>query len=78
MPCTEAQKRGNIAYNRRRDSITIRPSKEDGGAVRAAASAAGQPVQVYISQACKERMTRDGFKPSAAQTEWGETNGDTV
>lgn len=66
MPCTEAQKRGNAAYNRRRDSITIRPSKDDGGAVRAAAAAAGQPVQVYILQACQERMQRDGFTPPAA------------
>lgn len=68
MPCTEAQKRGNAAYNRRRDSITIRPSKDDGGAVRAAAAAAGQPVQVYILQACQERMQRDGFTPPAATT----------
>lgn len=66
MPCTEAQKRSNIAYNRRQDSITIRPSKDKGGAVRAAAAAAGQPVQVYIMQACLERMQRDGFTPPAA------------
>ena len=62
MPCTEAQKRGNAAYNRRQDSITIRPSREDG----AAAAAAGQPVQVYIKQACFERMQRDGFTPPEA------------
>ena len=66
MPCTEAQKRSNIAYNRRRDSITIRPSREDGAAIRAAAAAAGQPVQVYIKQACFERMQRDGFTPPEA------------
>ena len=65
MPCTEAQKRGNAAYNRRQDSITIRPSKQDGAAIRAAA-AAGQPVQVYIKQACFERMQRDGFTPPEA------------
>ena len=63
MPCTEAQKRSNIAYNRRQDSITIRPSKDDGAQIRAAAAAAGQPVQVYIKQACFERMRRDGFAP---------------
>ncbi len=66
MPCTEAQKRSNIAYNRRQDSITIRPSKQDGAAIRAAAAAAGQPVQVYIKQACFERMQRDGFTPPEA------------
>lgn len=66
MPISDAQKRAAVAYNRRRDSITIRPSKDDGGAVRAAAAAAGQPVQVYIMQACLERMQRDGFTPPAA------------
>ena len=67
MPTTSAAKiRGNIAYNRRQDSITIRPSKDKGGAIRAAAAAAGQPVQVYIMQACFERMRRDGFTPPAA------------
>lgn len=65
MSISEAQKRAAVKYNRTRDSITIRPSKEDGGAVRAAAAAAGQPVQVYILQACQERMRRDGFIPDA-------------
>ena len=58
-----AKIRGNIAYNRRQDSITIRPTKDDGAQIRAAAAAAGQPVQVYIKQACFERMQRDGFTP---------------
>ena len=66
MPCTEAQKRGNAAYNRRQDSITIRTSKQDGTAIRASAAAAGQPVHVYIKQACFERMQRDGFTPPEA------------
>lgn len=66
MPCTEAQKRGNAAYNRRQDSITIRPNRQDGAAIRAAAAAAGQPMQVYIKQACFERMQRDGFTPPEA------------
>lgn len=64
MATTSAAKiRGNIAYNRRQDSITIRPSKDDGAQIRTAAAAAGQPVQVYIKQACFERMRRDGFAP---------------
>ena len=67
MPCTEAQKRGNAAYNRRQDSITIRPSKQDGTAIRAAAAAAaGQSVQAYVIQACFERMQRGGFTPPEA------------
>ena len=68
MKATDAQKRAVRRYQQGRDSITIRPSKEGGGAVRAAAAAAGQPVQVYIMQACLERMQRDGFTPPAADT----------
>lgn len=56
---TKAQIRANVAYNRRQDSITIRPSKEDGAAVRAAAASAGQSLQGYIMQAVRERMERE-------------------
>lgn len=65
MSISDAQKRAAVAYNRRQDSITIRPSKDDGARIRAAAAAAGQPVQVYIKQACFDRMQRDGFAPPA-------------
>lgn len=54
-----AQIQANVRYNRSRDSITLRPSKEDGAAVRQAAAAAGQSVQGYIMQACSERMQRE-------------------
>lgn len=67
MTTTSAAKiRGNVAYNRRQDSITIRPSKQDGAAIRAAAAAAGQSLHDYILQACTERMRRDGFTPPEA------------
>ena len=66
MPCTEAQKRGNAAYNRRQDNIMIRPPKDKGSAIRAAAAAAGQSLHDYILQACTERMQRDGFTPPEA------------
>lgn len=56
---SEAQIRASVRYNQRKDSITIRPSKEDGAAVRQAAAAAGQSVQGYIMQACSERMQRE-------------------
>lgn len=56
---TKAQIRANVAYNRRQDSITIRPSKEDGAEVRAAAVSAGQSLQGYIMQAVRERMARE-------------------
>ena len=63
---SQAQIQANIRYNRSRDSITIRPSKEDGAAVRAAAEAAGQSVQGYIMQACSERMQRENHdKPKS-------------
>lgn len=61
---TEAQKRAVRKYQQGQDSITIRPSKQDGTAIRAAA-AAGQSVQAYVIQACFERMQRDGFTPPA-------------
>lgn len=61
-----AQIQANVRYNRSRDSITIRPSKEDGAAVRQAAAAAGQSVQGYIMQACSERMQRENHdKPKS-------------
>ena len=63
---TDAQKRAVRKYQQGQDSITIRPSKQDGAAIRAAAAAAGQPVQVYIKQACFARMQRDGFTPPEA------------
>lgn len=56
---SEAQIRASVRYNQSKDSITIRPSKEDGAAVRAAAAEAGQSVQGYIMQACTERMQRE-------------------
>lgn len=66
MPTSAAQKKANIAYNRRQDSITLRPAKEDGAKVRAAAAESGQSLQRYIMQACAERMARDGFQPPPA------------
>lgn len=61
-----AQIQANVRYNRSRDSITLRPSKEDGAAVRQAAAAAGQSVQGYIMQACSERMQRENHdKPKS-------------
>ena len=45
---TKAQIRANVAYNRRQDSITIRPSKPEGARIRAAAAAAGMSVQAFI------------------------------
>lgn len=59
MPCTEAQKRGNAAYNRRQDNIMIRPSKEEGARIRAAAAAAGLSVQRYILDILRQHLPEE-------------------
>ena len=56
---TPAQIRANIAYNKRQDSITLRPSKDEGAEIRAAAAASGQSLQRYILQAVMERMEKE-------------------
>ena len=56
---SDAQKRASVNYNRKQDNIMIRPSKEVGATIRAAAAAAHQSVQAYVLQAVKERMERD-------------------
>ena len=56
---TEAQKRASTNYNRKQDNIMIRPTKEEGAAIRAAAAKARQSVQAYVLQAVRERMERE-------------------
>ena len=53
---TEAQKRASTNYNRRQDNIMIRPNKEEGAAIRAAAAAAGMSVQAYVLRAVRVWM----------------------
>lgn len=62
MPVTAAHTRASVKYNKSRDSITIRPSKEEGGQIRDDAEQAGQSIQQYILQACAERRERDNSK----------------
>lgn len=59
MAVSEAHKRASLKYNRSKDSITIRPEKQTGATIRAAAGEAGQSLQNYILQACAERIARD-------------------
>lgn len=47
-------------YQEKRDSIMLRPSKEEGQTIRDTAKAAGQSVQAYILQAVRERIAREG------------------
>ena len=56
---TEAEKRAVANYQKNRDAIMLRPSKEEGQTIRAAAAVAGQSVQAYILEAIRERMSRE-------------------
>ena len=49
-------------YQKNRDAIMLRPSKEEGQQIRDTARAAGQSVQKYILQAVKERIEREQGK----------------
>lgn len=68
MPISEARKRANIEYNRRQDSITIRPPKDEGARIRAAAEASGQSLQRYILAAVGAYMERDSRQKSAGKS----------
>lgn len=59
MPIPAAKRRNNDAYNAKCDAIMMRPRKEIGQEIRAAAAAAGQSLQGYILQAVRERMERE-------------------
>lgn len=59
MATSEARIRANVKYNKSRDNIMIRPSKEIGQQIRQAAAEAGQSVQQYILQAVSDRMDKD-------------------
>ena len=55
---TDAQKRASTNYNRKQDNIMVRPNKEEGATIRAAAAAAGKSVQGYVLEAVREKMER--------------------
>lgn len=46
-----------IKYNRARDNIMIRPTKEEGAEIRQAAAAAGKSVQAYILDVLRDART---------------------
>ncbi len=56
---TRAQLEGNARHNAKLDHIVLKPYKEEGAAIRAAAVTAGQSLQGYILQAVRERMTHE-------------------
>lgn len=59
MAVSDAHKRASKKWNESKDNLMIRPTKEEGAAIRAAASAAGQSNQQYILQAVRDRMNRE-------------------
>lgn len=62
-PTSDAQRKAVLAYQKRQDSIMLRPPKDDGAQIRAAAAAVGMSMQAWILTACSEKMQRDGFTP---------------
>ena len=56
---TDAEKRAVLNYQRSRDNLMVRPTKEEGQRIREHAAAAGEPVQGYILDAVRERMDRE-------------------
>ena len=57
---SSAHIQANIKYNRSRDNIMIRPTKDEGAEIRQAAAAAGKSVQAYILDVLRDaRATAD-------------------
>ena len=56
---TQAHNAANVRYNQRMDAIMLRPDKDTGARIRAAAQAAGQPLQRYILDAVLSRMEQE-------------------
>ncbi len=59
MPISEKKKASNARYTEKCDIIYLKPIKERGAAIRAAAAASGQSLQGYILQAVEDRMARE-------------------
>ena len=77
MAVSEAHKKASYKYNANRDSITIRPERSKGTAIRAAAAASGKSLQNYILDALNARMEQEGRPLEIEQTpaESGEEGG---
>ena len=58
MSVSEAHKKASAKWNSSRDNIMIRPDKETGAAIRAAAAANGLSVQQFILAAVADFMDK--------------------
>ena len=56
MATKEAHNKASIEYNKRQDNIMIRPSKDEGARIRAAARQSGLPLQRYILDIVRNHM----------------------
>lgn len=56
MPTTESQAKARDKWNAKQGRISLRPSKEEEAAIRAAAAAAGMSLQQYILEAVRAYM----------------------
>ena len=64
---SENKRKSLDAYNATCDYISLRPKKERGQEIRAAAKAAGQSLQRYILDAVRERMEREKNQQKTAE-----------
>ena len=60
MAVSKAHKKASYKYNASRDSITIRPERSKGAAIRAAAVSSGKSLQNYILDTLDARMEQEG------------------
>lgn len=61
---TEAQIKAAVKHNKTKDSIMLRPSKEEGRDIRQAAADAGESLQGYILEAVRQRMAAEDLAGS--------------
>lgn len=68
MPLSEAKKAADKRYVNKLDNIMIRPYREEGSVIRAAAAADGMSVQAYVLRAVRAWMEREqaGAVPAGA------------
>lgn len=69
MPANEAKKKYNLQYAKNKlKRIPLDVKKEKYEEIKAAADAAGEPVNGYIKKAIDERMKRDATDSATQQT----------
>lgn len=62
MTLSKAKLEADKRHHQKLDNIMVRPYKEEGEMIRAAADAAGQSLQQYVLQAVRERMARESME----------------